>query len=157
MTKEVEAYTFCDGCNQIPKCGMVYSKVGETVTRVRSRRDFGYPNNTLCAKGYAQLQELYHPDRLSYPLKRTTPKGQSANWERISWDEALGVAADRLSKIEREHGADKDVLLRWVDLDAALRRLVLAQSGLEIPRRRIFATIECGGTLISESPIGSAC
>jgi anaerobic selenocysteine-containing dehydrogenase len=125
VTKEVEAYTFCDGCNQIPKCGMVYSKVGETVTRVRSRRDFGYPNNTLCAKGYAQLQELYHPDRLSYPLKRTTPKGQSANWERISWDEALGVAADRLSKIEREHGADKVLFMTGdpKEMRAPLQRL----------------------------------
>jgi anaerobic selenocysteine-containing dehydrogenase len=43
---------------------MVYYRRGPVITRVESRTDFNYPNNTLCSKGYAQLQEQYHPERL---------------------------------------------------------------------------------------------
>lgn len=103
----ITRYTFCDGCNQVPKCGIVYRREGSVITHVRSRRDFDYPANTLCAKGYAQLQEHYHPDRLKFPLKRTAPKGEPARWERISWDEALTLTAQKLSEIKRAHGADK--------------------------------------------------
>lgn len=40
---------------------------------------------TLCARGQAALQGVYHPDRLPHPQKRTMP----AKVEKISWDEAL--------------------------------------------------------------------
>jgi anaerobic selenocysteine-containing dehydrogenase len=105
--EHVNGYSFCDGCNQIPRCGIVYRRVGSTVTHVSSRRDYGYPTNTLCAKGYAQLQELYHPDRIAYPLRRTNPKGEPTKWERMSWDEALGLTAERLKAVGSEFGADK--------------------------------------------------
>jgi len=74
---ETSAYTYCDGCNHVPKCGIVYYRRGGVITRLYSRNDFNYPANTLCSKGYAQLQEQYHPERLRYPLKRTTPKGEA--------------------------------------------------------------------------------
>ena len=43
--------------------------------------------------------------RLLYPLKRTRPKGDpDPGWQRISWDEALDLTADRLRRIAEEHG-----------------------------------------------------
>jgi len=107
MMAETSGYTYCDGCNHVPKCGMVYYRRGPVITRLQSRTDYNYPNNTLCSKGYAQLQEQYHPERLRYPLKRTTPKGRPPKWVRISWDEALNITAQRLNEIKNKFGADK--------------------------------------------------
>ena len=38
----------------------------------------------LCAKGRAAPELVYHPDRLTHPLRRTRPKGDAdPGWERI--------------------------------------------------------------------------
>ncbi|MBI2372187.1 MAG: molybdopterin-dependent oxidoreductase [Deltaproteobacteria bacterium] len=53
----------------------------------------------LCAKGHAALFHLYSPSRLRHPLRRRNPKkgiGVDPRWERISWDEALGLLVDKL-------------------------------------------------------------
>jgi anaerobic selenocysteine-containing dehydrogenase len=64
----------------------------------------------LCAKGRAAPELVYHPDRLLYPLKRTRPKGDpDPGWQRISWDEALQVTADRLSEIAAQQGPESVV------------------------------------------------
>jgi len=48
-----------------------------------------------CAKGPATLNQVTDPDRILYPLRRSGPRG-SGQWERISWDEALGALAARI-------------------------------------------------------------
>jgi anaerobic selenocysteine-containing dehydrogenase len=106
-TSETSAYTYCDGCNHVPKCGIVYHRQGEVITRLYARKDFNYPASTLCSKGYAQLQEQYHPERLRYPLKRTTPKGENPKWKRISWEEAIRETADQLNAVKNEYGAQR--------------------------------------------------
>jgi anaerobic selenocysteine-containing dehydrogenase len=107
LDAEVMKYTYCDGCNHVPKCGITYFLRGPVITRLQSRTDFNYPTNTLCSKGYAQLQEQYHPERLRFPLKRTTPKGEPPKWVRVSWDEALKTMGAKLKEIKANHGADK--------------------------------------------------
>src|SRR5271154_5623565 len=42
----------------------------------------------LCARGHAGLQVLYHPDRITQPMKRSGPRG-SGEFQPISWDDAL--------------------------------------------------------------------
>src|ERR1700742_1593649 len=42
----------------------------------------------LCARGQASLQLLYHPDRITHPIKRTGARG-SGEFQAISWDDAL--------------------------------------------------------------------
>ncbi len=60
---------------------------------------------TLCARGLATVRNLYHPERLDYPLMRTRPKGDpDPGWVRISWDEALDRIATRLKEIQAEYG-----------------------------------------------------
>ncbi len=60
----------------------------------------------LCVKGFASLRNLYHAERLNYPLMRTRPKGDDdPGWVRITWDEALDRIAAKLKEVEAEHGA----------------------------------------------------
>jgi anaerobic selenocysteine-containing dehydrogenase len=51
----------------------------------------------LCALGHAALQSLYNPDRLQGPLKRTGERGNT-KFQTVSWDEAIGTVAEKLSK-----------------------------------------------------------
>ena len=49
----------------------------------------------ICAKVRRVPEHLYGPDRLLYPARRVGPKG-SGEFERISWDAALDLAAERM-------------------------------------------------------------
>ncbi len=60
------AYTYCDLCNHVPKCGMKVHVEGDRIVRVEDRGN--YPAGPLCVKGLAILEEQYHPDRLLYPV-----------------------------------------------------------------------------------------
>lgn len=101
--EETVGYTFCDGCNQAPFCGIKFFKKGDIVTRIEPWP--GFPASPLCSKGYATLQRLYHPNRLKYPLKRTNPKGSSdPGFVRIPWDEAYDIIVGHLDRIKKEYG-----------------------------------------------------
>jgi anaerobic selenocysteine-containing dehydrogenase len=100
------AYTYCDMCNQTPKCGIkVHVKDGRIV-RIEDREN--YPAGPLCIKGLASIEEQYHPDRLLHPLRRTAPKGSpDPGWVRISWDEAYQTIAAKLNEVKANHGPEK--------------------------------------------------
>lgn len=47
----------------------------------------------VCALGHSALQELYHPDRVTEPMRR----GSSGELEAVSWEEALETAATAIA------------------------------------------------------------
>lgn len=101
--EETEGYTICDGCNEVPSCGIKFFRRGDVVTRIEPWP--GFPASPLCSKAYATLQRLYHPDRLKYPMKRTNPKGSTdPGYVRISWDEAYDMIVDHLNRIKEAYG-----------------------------------------------------
>lgn len=56
-----------------------------------------------CHRGLSMRAWANSPDRLMWPLRRAGPRG-SAQFERVTWDEALDEIADQLARIRREHG-----------------------------------------------------
>jgi anaerobic selenocysteine-containing dehydrogenase len=50
-------------------------------------------------------EHLYGPDRLLYPARRVGPKGEG-RFERISWDEALALAAERMGEAKERFGGE---------------------------------------------------
>jgi anaerobic dimethyl sulfoxide reductase subunit A len=56
-----------------------------------------------CARGVGQIERVYHPDRLRFPMRRTGPRG-SGQFERVSWDEALSTVAREMLRIRSLHG-----------------------------------------------------
>ena len=56
-----------------------------------------------CHRGLSMRAWANSPNRLMWPLRRVGPRG-SAQFERVTWDEALDEIADRLARIRREHG-----------------------------------------------------
>jgi len=58
-----------------------------------------------CPHREAAQQWFYSPNRLNYPLKRKGERGQ-AEWEIISWNQAMAEIAERLEKIREEWGPE---------------------------------------------------
>ncbi len=58
----------------------------------------------ICARGNAGMRLLYDPDRLKYPLKNIGERG-APKWQRISWDEALDICAEKLNGVIKKYGA----------------------------------------------------
>lgn len=67
----------------------------------------GNPVNfgTLCSKGAASRQWIYHPDRIQTPLMRTGERGDG-RYAPISWEEALDRIALRLGALKTESGPE---------------------------------------------------
>jgi anaerobic selenocysteine-containing dehydrogenase len=77
---------------------------GNTIGRIRGAKDQTYTAGVICAKVARYAERIHHPDRLLYPMRRNGPKG-SGQFERMSWDDALSVVAERFLEAECEHGA----------------------------------------------------
>lgn len=56
----------------------------------------GCMQRRACMKGYAERKRLYAPDRLKYPLLQTGERGNLATFKRISWDEAIDRACEKI-------------------------------------------------------------
>ncbi|MFA7405917.1 MAG: molybdopterin-dependent oxidoreductase [Pelobacteraceae bacterium] len=92
---------YASSCTFCPAgCGIVVR-----VSEGRAKKIEGNPahpvnRGKLCARGQAILQELYHPDRIGQPLKRTGSRG-SGEFQKITWAEALGLLTVKLKELQR--------------------------------------------------------
>jgi anaerobic selenocysteine-containing dehydrogenase len=93
---------YCGLC--IARCGAVATVEGGRFTRLDP--DPLHPTGqAICAKGRAAPELVYHPERLTHPLRRTRPKGDAdPGWERISWDEALNLTATAMRQVAEQYG-----------------------------------------------------
>ncbi|WP_281655204.1 molybdopterin-dependent oxidoreductase [Eggerthella sinensis] len=100
----------CRGCGKM-ECGVwITVKDGRVIKSEGDESAFQSAGNH-CAKGQASLQAAYHPDRLMYPLKRTTPKGQAPEWQRISWDEAYKTTVDAIHELQKKYGNETCIFM----------------------------------------------
>ncbi|MBM3346545.1 MAG: molybdopterin oxidoreductase [Betaproteobacteria bacterium] len=71
----------------------------------------------LCSKaGIASLEQLYHPDRLNYPLLRAGKRGEG-RWRRATWDEALAHIAEKMQGLKAQYGAESVAFARGVGMN----------------------------------------
>ncbi|HMK65347.1 MAG TPA: molybdopterin-dependent oxidoreductase, partial [Thermodesulfobacteriota bacterium] len=113
IQRELEVYGYdrvvkshCRGCHG--GCGVLVYVRDEKIAKIAGDPDCPINHGTLCSKGLASIQLVYHPDRLTYPVKRLGPKG-SGKWERISWDEALDGIAKKILSYKKDFGAESIV------------------------------------------------
>lgn len=100
---------------QLAICGLCGSSclIDATVENgqiVEVQKATGHPHvkGKLCVRGAALKQYIHHKDRLQYPMKRTGPKG-THQFERITWEEAYKIIADRLTATKAESGAKSTI------------------------------------------------
>jgi anaerobic selenocysteine-containing dehydrogenase len=100
--------SICTICDPMTQCGLdLYVKDGKII-KVEGSKEHPYNMGTLCAKGAANRQYIYHEDRLKTPLKRTGPRG-SFKFEPISWDKALETIAVKFNEIKEQNGPESIV------------------------------------------------
>ncbi len=119
--------TTCFNCESA--CGLLAFVDKETKEVVKIEGNPAHPGSRgrNCAKGPATINQTSDPERILYPLKRVGPRG-SAQFERVSWDDALDDIGGRIRKAIMEgrnnevmyhvgrHGEDgfiERVLLAW--------------------------------------------
>jgi anaerobic selenocysteine-containing dehydrogenase len=86
-------------------CSMLIQVENGRATRLRGNPDHPVTRGFLCGKVAQYLEREYSSDRLLYPQKRVGAKGVG-RFSRISWDEALGTIAARLTDVSREFGPE---------------------------------------------------
>ena len=67
--------------------------------------EFGQHQIRACLRGRSIKHRVYNPDRLKYPMKRVGKRGEG-RFERISWDEAMDLMADKLKYTIQNYGND---------------------------------------------------
>ncbi|MGE5174353.1 MAG: molybdopterin-containing oxidoreductase family protein, partial [Betaproteobacteria bacterium] len=102
---------YASTCRSCPAgCGILVR-----VSEGRAKKIEGNPlhpvnRGKLCARGQAVLQELYHPDRVPQPLKRSGPRG-SGEFTKITWEEALALLVGQLKNLQQSKATDRLALL----------------------------------------------
>lgn len=105
MTEEMRIPTFCTQCRS--RCGCDALVKDGKILKIEPQPS--HPSGAkLCPKGRAVTELVYHPERLTRPLRRTSPRGAGpTTWESITWEEALTVIAGHMTRIRAEHGAEQ--------------------------------------------------
>ena len=109
-------------------CSIIATVEDGRVIRQRGDPDHGVTRGFLCARGNAYLKRQYDPARLLYPHRRT-----SRGWERLSWADALDLAAERLAHYRDAWGPQSILAVHYSGMRGwvakVLTRLFWAQLG----------------------------
>ncbi|MDR1184953.1 MAG: molybdopterin-dependent oxidoreductase [Coriobacteriales bacterium] len=98
----------CQGCTS--NCAVqVYVENGRAI-KVEGNPNAKGNHGTVCSNAMLALQQLYDPDRVKCPMRRTNTKkgrGEAPGFVPISWDEALNEIADKLLDLRNNGEAHK--------------------------------------------------
>ena len=86
-------------------CSLEVEVENDRVIAIRGDHKNPLTDDFICSKVGNFTKRLYSPDRLLYPMKRTGVKG-TAQFERISWDEAVETISTRFHQIREEYGGE---------------------------------------------------
>ena len=103
----------CQGCTTWCPCE-IYVQDGRAV-KTRGNQNSSINPGTLCPRGHMIPKQMYDPDRVKVPMKRTNPqkgRGVDPQFVPITWDEALGTIADKMMELRAAHETHKFVLFR---------------------------------------------
>ena len=96
--------TSCRGCHGICQV-LVHVDDDGRIVKITGDKESPVSEGYICPKGSRALDILYHPDRVLYPLLRKGARGEG-KWSVISWEEAVGLIAERFDSIRREAGPE---------------------------------------------------
>ncbi len=82
-------------------CGLLATVSDGRVTRIQGDPHHPVTRGRVCPKGKKLLERVYHPDRLTTPLKK-----QGDGWSPISWNDAVSEIAEKLIRIKSTHGSE---------------------------------------------------
>jgi len=86
-------------------CGVLAYIKGGKLVKIEGDPDHPWNQGRLCSRCLAMTQYVYHPDRLTRPLKRAGKRGEG-KWQEISWEEAFDLIETKMNKIREEFGPE---------------------------------------------------
>ena len=86
-------------------CQTLVHLEGDRVVKVTGDKNSLTSRGYLCQKGAASPELLYHPDRITKPLRRAGMRGEN-KWQSISWNEAFNEITEKLDMIRKQSGPE---------------------------------------------------
>lgn len=103
----------CQGCTSW--CSKQVYVIDGRAVKVRGNPHSKVNVGASCPRPHLAIQQVYDPDRIKTPLKRTNPKkgkNEDPRFVPISWDEALNTIADKIMELRNNNETHKYLLLR---------------------------------------------
>jgi len=103
----------CQGCTSW--CSKQVYVVDGRAVKVRGNPNSKVNGTASCPRAHLGLQQVYDPDRLKTPMKRTNPKKgrqEDPKFVPVSWDEALNTIADKIMELRKNNETHKYMLMR---------------------------------------------
>jgi len=104
------------------RCPIIGYLEGDRLVKIEGNPDSIRTHGKVCAKAQAGMDQLYDPDRILYPLRRTGKRGEG-KWKRISWDDALTELAGRLKKL-RDDGQPEKFMFHYGRMKGSSSKLI---------------------------------
>ena len=127
--------------------------------KLRGSREHPTTRGALCPKVNRFLDRVYHPDRLTSPLRRVGRKGDAV-FEPISWDEALAAISSRFSGLIETVGAESILQFSFDGTQGVIQKGVMADrffnsiGASDIRRHLCGVTAWLGASDVSGVPFG---
>jgi molybdopterin-containing oxidoreductase family molybdopterin binding subunit len=86
-------------------CAIRAHRVDGVVVKIEGNPDSPVGEGRVCGKGATGIMQLYDPNRVTKPMKRTNPKkgfAEDPGWQEISWDEAYSIAVAKIGAAVKE-------------------------------------------------------
>jgi anaerobic selenocysteine-containing dehydrogenase len=103
----------CQGCTAW--CPVEFFVQDGRAAKVRGNQLCKANSGYVCPRGHMMLQQLYDPDRIKVPMKRTNAqkgRGIDPQFVPITWDEALDTIADKMMELRKNNESHKFLYMR---------------------------------------------
>ncbi len=103
----------CQGCTSW--CSKQVYVINGRAVKVRGNPHSKVNLGAGCPRSHMAIQQVYDPDRIKTPMKRTNPKkgrNEDPGFVPITWDEALNTIADKIMELRNNHETHKYMLMR---------------------------------------------
>jgi anaerobic selenocysteine-containing dehydrogenase len=103
----------CQGCTSW--CSIEGYIMDNKLVKVRGNANCMGNHGNICPRPHLAIQQVYDPDRIKTPLKRTNPKkgrGEDPKFVPISWDEAVNTIADKIMELINNDESHKSAIFR---------------------------------------------
>ncbi|MGD2271978.1 MAG: molybdopterin-dependent oxidoreductase, partial [Desulfobacterales bacterium] len=103
----------CQGCTSW--CSKQVYVIDGRAIKIRGNPNSKVNGRASCPRSHLGLQQVYDPDRIKTPMKRTNPnkgRNEDPKFVPISWDEALNTIADKIMALRKNNETHKYMLMR---------------------------------------------
>lgn len=134
-------------------CGIIATVENGRIIEHRGDPAHGVTRGFLCYRGRHYLDRFYSKERILHPQRRT-----ATGWERIAWDDALDLAAEKLTFYRDRYGSLSILVVNYSGIKGAVARVLgrlfwshfggatFTQGGLSVEAAHAAQDLDFGGT-----------